>query len=93
MLVLPYLLAMSSSTGGAKAVAPSVITSGDSTELQTFDVRAHTNAIRIVPKFQRADQFIHIKEVRCLGRPLWQARNGRHEMAGARHCPSPGLHV
>lgn len=52
-----------------KTVLPSVITSGESTELQTFDLRVHTDEIRIIPKFRRMDEFINIKEV------CWNAAN------------------
>ena len=31
---------------------------------QTFDIDAHTNAIRVTPKFQRYNQWVGIKEVR-----------------------------
>lgn len=46
-----------------QVVVPSVITSGDTTDYQTFDLKVFTNAINIVPKFQRVDQWINIKEV------------------------------
>lgn len=42
---------------------PSAITSGETTEFQTFDVAVHTNEIRLVPKFTRMGDSIGIKEV------------------------------
>lgn len=53
---LPLLLVV-------QTVVPSAISSGDTTEFQTFDVGVHANEIRILPKFKRLDQSIGIKEV------------------------------
>ncbi|CAN0009638.1 unnamed protein product [Ectocarpus sp. 12 AP-2014] len=48
---------------GWVTVVSSAISSGDSTDYQTFDVEVHTNEIRLVPVFQRVDQWIGIKEM------------------------------
>lgn len=50
-----------------QTVVPSAITSGDSTDLQTFDVSVHTNELRLVPKFRHVTQWISVKEVRKPG--------------------------
>ena len=47
-----------------QTVVPSAITSGDTTEYQTFDLSVHTGFIKLVPKFQRYYQWINIKEAR-----------------------------
>lgn len=47
-----------------QTVVPSAISSGDSTDFQTFDVAVHTNLLRLVPKFQQVSKWISIKEVR-----------------------------
>lgn len=44
-------------------MVPSAISSGDSTDYQTFDIAVHTNSIRLVPKFQHVTQWININEV------------------------------
>lgn len=51
-------------------MVPSAITSGTSTSLETFDVSVHTDVLRLVPKFQRVDQMVHVKEVRNVDSPL-----------------------
>ena len=47
-----------------QTVVPSVISSGNSTGLQTFDAPVHTDVLRFVPKFQSVNQMVDIKEVR-----------------------------
>eukprot|EP00904_Undaria_pinnatifida_P008254 jgi/Undpi1/4559/HiC_scaffold_18.g07913.m1 len=48
---------------GWVTVVPSAITHGSTTDYQTFNVGVHTNLIRLVPKFQKYDQWIGIKEM------------------------------
>lgn len=61
---------------------PSAISSGDTTEFQTFDVAVHTNEIRLVPKFTRMDESVSIKEVWC-----WTAgRCGCNDATNCREC-------
>ncbi|CAM9327321.1 unnamed protein product, partial [Hapterophycus canaliculatus] len=45
-------------------VVPSAISSGDSTDFQTFDVSVHANALRLVPKFRHVTEWFSVKEVR-----------------------------
>ncbi|CAM9500688.1 unnamed protein product [Scytosiphon promiscuus] len=49
-------------------VVPSVITSGDSTDFQTFDAIVHTNELRLVPKFRTVTQWFSVKELVILER-------------------------
>lgn len=46
-----------------QTVVASAITSGDTADYQTFDVNVHAQTIRLVPKFQRFNQWISVKEV------------------------------
>lgn len=45
-----------------QTVIPSAISSGDSSDYQTFDLRVFANMIRVVPKYQKVTQFFSIKE-------------------------------
>lgn len=47
----------------SQTVVSSAISSGDTTEFQTFDVGVHANEIRLVPKFTRLNESVSIKEV------------------------------
>ncbi|CAN0223077.1 unnamed protein product, partial [Pylaiella littoralis] len=49
-------------------VVSSAISSGDTTEFQTFDVGVHANEIRLVPKFTRLNESVSIKEMVILER-------------------------
>lgn len=60
-----------------QTVVPSAISSGDTTEFQTFDVAVHANAIILEPKFTRMDESISIKEV-LLFRAAAVAQYTRH---------------
>eukprot|EP00904_Undaria_pinnatifida_P008259 jgi/Undpi1/4563/HiC_scaffold_18.g07917.m1 len=53
---------------GWMTVVPSAISSGDSTDYQTFDVNVHALTIRLVPKFQRFNQWFSVKEMIILER-------------------------
>lgn len=44
-------------------VIPSAITSGDTTDFQTWDVNAFTGAIQIIPLFTSVDEWFGVKEV------------------------------
>lgn len=44
-------------------VVGSAITSGDTTDYQTFDVGVHASVIKVVPKFQKVNQSFSINEV------------------------------
>lgn len=46
-----------------QTVIPSAISSGDTTDFQTWDLSVWTNAIRILPKFGNVAEWIGIKEV------------------------------
>lgn len=46
-----------------QTVVASAISSGDSTDYQTFDVSVFANKIRVIPKYQKVDQWLSIKEV------------------------------
>ncbi|CAN0272345.1 unnamed protein product [Ascophyllum nodosum] len=44
-------------------VVPSAISSGNTVDLETFDVFVHTDTLRIVPSFQSVGQMFNIKEM------------------------------
>lgn len=48
---------------------PSAISSGDTTDFQTWDIAAWTDAIQLRPKFGSVGEWISIKEVRACSRP------------------------
>lgn len=50
-----------------QTVVPSAISSGNTTDFQTFDVAVHAIEIRLEAKFTKIDQLFGIKEVlvRC----------------------------
>lgn len=46
-----------------QTVVDSAVTSGDTTDYQTFDVGVHAVTLKLVPKFQRFNQWFSVKEV------------------------------
>lgn len=48
---------------GHQTIVPSAISSGETTEYQTFDVNVHAKTIKLVPKFQKLNQYFGVKEV------------------------------
>lgn len=52
-------------------IVPSAITSGDTTDYQTFNVGVHTSSIRLIPKFRQTNQWVNIKEVRFFAMCFW----------------------
>lgn len=42
----------------------SAISSGETTDYQTFDVNVHARVINVVPKFQKINQWFSVNEVR-----------------------------
>ena len=60
----PFFFRFSANTLVVVVATPDGGALGDHpTDYQTFNVGVHTNLIRLVPKFQKYDQWIGIKEV------------------------------
>ncbi|CAM9212730.1 unnamed protein product, partial [Laminaria digitata] len=53
---------------GWMTVVASAISSGDTTDYQTFDVDVHAVTLKLVPKFQRFNQWFSVKEMVILER-------------------------